>query len=346
MSAYFVYRYDVTMKVAVIGIGYWGPNVLRNFVSLLGVDSVIACDSNVSRLEWAVSQYPGIEVLQDSEQVFSRSDIRVVAVCTPLDSHFSLVKKALLAKKHVFVEKPLVNTCEQCDELSALAKQNDCIVMVDHPQLYSPGFEAFADSFKKETLGNLLYMDIRRSNLGRIQPDCNVIWDLAVHDMALLYSLLPLSAQSLSVSSQHCLSFKNIKPFAQRASVNILFEKNVSVSMHFNWLSPIKERVMLLAGDKKMLYWNELDSVAPIKCFDSSVSQNEKGELLYHQGAINTPTLENHEPLKKQLQVFLQAVSSGVEPVNSFVLGRKVTQFLQACDRSIDQNGKTIALDF
>ncbi|MEK9657099.1 MAG: Gfo/Idh/MocA family oxidoreductase [bacterium] len=335
------------MRVGVIGIGYWGPNVLRNFVEVLGQGAVGVCDHNKERLLWAKNLYPDIQLSEDSDELIHSSAYDIIAICTPLKSHYALAKKALQSKKHVFIEKPFTQTSKEAQDLITLAEKNGCTVMIDHPQLYSPAFEAIQTIINHKEFGTLYYLDAKRANLGRIQPDCNVIWDLAVHDFASLMALISCEAETLAVHSQYCVPVKLKQDFAQRASIDIQYKGNIKASISLNWVSPIKVRENVIVSDKKMIHWNELDQKHPIHYFDSQVHCEDNGAtstISYHHGKVSYPNLDKHEPLKKQIMHFLNCIDQQKQPFNNHHLGLKVLRFLEACDQSLQQKGKYIKI--
>jgi len=337
------------LNIGVVGFGYWGPNVARNFHAIPGAKLVAISDLSEKRLGLAQTNYPFIKGIKDPLELIRAADIDAVAIVTPVFSHYELAKAALLAGKHIFVEKPFTSTSAQAKELVDIAAKKDLRIMVDHTFLFTGAVKKIKEVIDKGELGKLLFYDSVRVNLGLFQHDINVIWDLAPHDLSIMAHVI--DRKPVAISAHGTTHFQG--GFEDIAYLCVEFEGNGFIAhFHVNWLSPVKVRQTLISGDKKMLVWDDLSADEKIKIYDRGVdikSANGKNgihELLvsYRSGDVHIPKLEATEALKAEAQYFVECVEKGQEPVNDGQSGLQVVRLLEAADESIKNGGKRIEL--
>jgi predicted dehydrogenase len=334
------------IKVGVIGFGYWGPNVVRNFSGLRECQVVAICDVNASAQERARQAYSCLKVTGDLSEVLTSSEIDVVAVVTPVWTHYELTKKALENGKHVFVEKPFTSNSAQAEELIALAEKKHLKIMVDHTFLFTGAVRKIRQLIDDDVLGQLYYYDSTRVNLGLFQHDVNVIWDLAPHDLSIMDYTIKLKPQALVATGEgHLNGHEDV------AYITVYFPDKIIAHINVNWLSPVKVRTTLIGGEKKMLVWNDLEADEKLKVYDRGVTlTNSQGtgvyELLvsYRTGDMWAPKIEQTEALKSELAYFLDCVVNDKTPFNDGEAGLRVIRMLEAADQSIKQRGKVIEL--
>jgi len=332
-------------NVGIIGYGYWGPNVARNFNSCDKVKLSAICDLSKKRLNLAESNYPFIKTFSDSIDLITSKDIDVVAVVTPVFTHYELAKLALVNGKHIFVEKPFTSNVAQAEELINLAEENNLIIMVDHTFLFTGAVRKMRKIIDDGELGALFFYDSVRVNLGLFQHDINVIWDLAPHDFSIMNYLIDYEPIALSAwGTEH---------FGRRledvAYVVVHFDNGFIAHFHCNWLSPVKIRKTLISGNKKMLVWDDLSSDEKVKIYDRGVDiDNTEGihNLLvsYRSGDVHVPKVENTEALKLEVDYFIDCVEKNRKPFNDGEAGLKVVKMLEAADNSLKNDSKKIVL--
>jgi predicted dehydrogenase len=333
------------LRVGVIGYGYWGPNIVRNFNSASGSKVVKVCDCNTDALKRLNKIYPDIPVTPDSGDLICSGDADVVAIATPVFTHYELAKKALLKGKHVFVEKPFTHTTEQAEELIELAEKKRLKIMVGHTFLFTGAVRKMKELIDGGDLGDLLYFDSTRVNLGLFQHDVNVLWDLAPHDLAIMDYLITEKPSAVVATGE---SHYN-RGMEDLAYVTFYFPKNLIAHINVNWLSPVKVRTTLIGGKKKMLVWNDLDPDVKIRVYDKGVKvTNKEGvyDLLvsYRSGDMWAPRLDQTEALKLLVDHFIDCVSNGTRPINDGSAGLRVVKMLQAADRSLKKKGEMVYL--
>jgi len=334
------------IKVGVIGFGYWGPNVVRNFNGLRECQVVAICDVSASAQERARQAYSCLKVTGDLSEVLTSTEIDVVAVVTPVWTHYELTKKALENGKHVFVEKPFTSNSAQAEELIALAEKKHLKIMVDHTFLFTGAVRKIRQLIDDDVLGQLYYYDSTRVNLGLFQHDVNVIWDLAPHDLSIMDYTIKLKAEALVATGEgHFNGPEDV------AYITVYFPDKVIAHINVNWLSPVKVRTTLIGGEKKMLVWNDLEADEKLKVYDRGVTlTNSQGtgvyELLvsYRTGDMWAPRIEQTEALKSELAYFLDCIVNNTTPFNDGEAGLRVIRMLEAADQSVKQRGKVIEL--
>jgi predicted dehydrogenase len=332
------------IRVAIIGYGYWGPRVARNFHDLSGCELSVVCDQNSESLRRACNAYPGISVTSDVEDVMSSPKVDAVAVITPVWTHFDLAKRALEAGKHVFVEKPFTATSAQAEDLIELAARKNLRIMVDHTFLFTGAVRKMRELIDQGVLGKLYYYDSTRVNLGLFQHDVNVIWDLAPHDLSIMDYLIGSRPEAVIATGQ-----KHLNGHEDVAYITIYFGDQMIAHLNVNWLSPVKVRTTLLGGEKKMLVWNDLEADEKIRLYDRGVTiANGKSvyDLLvsYRSGDMWAPRVDPVEALASEIKYFLDCVDKGVTPFNDGVAGLRVVKMLEAAEKSLNSFGTAIAV--
>ena len=338
------------LNIGVIGYGYWGPNVARNFHAASGVKLVAVSDISDKRLGLAQGHFPFIKGMKDPMDLIRSSEVDAVAIVTPVFAHYEMAKEALLAGKNVFIEKPFTSTSAQARELIDLAAKKKLTIMVDHTFLFTGAVRKIKQVIDSGELGKLLFYDSVRVNLGLFQHDINVIWDLAPHDLSIMAHLIDKKPTALAAHGT--VHFQG--GFEDIAYVSIEFEGNGFIAhFHVNWLSPVKIRQTLISGDKKMLVWDDLDADEKVKIYDRGVDvkssnggKNGIHDLLvsYRSGDVYIPKLEATEALKAEAQYFVDCLEKGEEPFNDGQAGLQVVRLLEAADTSLKQGGKRIEL--
>ena len=332
------------IKIGVIGYGYWGPNVVRNFYNVPEVKLVSVCDKRSESLDRLQSVYPNIEVTNDANDILLSTDIDAVAVVTPVSTHFELARKALQNGKHVFVEKPFTCTSDQAETLIELAEKKKLKIMVDHTFLFTGAVRKMKQLISDGTLGPLYYYDSVRVNLGLFQHDVNVIWDLAPHDLSIMDYLIDEKPESVvATGEQHINGSEDI------AYITLYFPNNIIAHVSVNWLSPVKVRTTLIGGEKKMLVWNDLAVDEKIKVYDKGIEATDRDgvyDLLvsYRSGDMWAPKVDQEEALKLETQTFVDSLMNGVKPFNDGHSGLRVVKVLEAADKSLKGGGKRVYL--
>jgi len=342
------------IRIGVIGFGYWGPNVVRNFQGLAACRVVTICDSNPSAQERARKIYPSMNVTGNSSELLTSADIDAVAVVTPVWTHFELTKKALENGKHVFVEKPFTSNSAQAEELIELAEKKHLKIMVDHTFLFTGAVRKIRQLVDEDVLGRLYYYDSTRVNLGLFQHDVNVIWDLAPHDLSIMDYVIKHKAQALVATGASHLNGHgagHLNGREEMAYITVYFPDNIIAHVNVNWLSPVKVRLTLLGGEKKMLVWNDLEADEKLKVYDRGVhlgNANGNGvyDLLvsYRSGDMWAPKVDQSEALKLESAYFLDCIINDKAPFNDGMAGLRVVRLLEAADESVRQRGKLVEL--
>lgn len=332
------------LRMGVIGYGYWGPNVARNFSSVDGVRIVAVSDRNPDALKRAQKALPGVELFSDHRSITTSPEIDAVAVVTPVSQHFHLAAEALQNGKHIFVEKPFTATAAEAEQLIDLAARKHLTIMVDHTFLFTGAVRKMKELIDQGELGDLCYYDSMRVNLGLFQHDVNVIWDLAPHDLAIMDHLIPVRPEAILASGGN-----HYTPHEYVAYLTIYYSDNIIGHLNVNWLSPVKVRTTLLGGEKKMLLWNDLDPDMKIKVYDKGVEiHNKEGvyNLLvsYRSGDMWAPKLDQTEALKLEAEYFVDCVEHGKTPFNDGQAGMRIVRMLESSHKSLKQRGQLVYL--
>jgi predicted dehydrogenase len=330
------------VRIGVIGYGYWGPNIVRNFHALDECEVVTVCDKSVDALRRAQRAYPSIECTTDFNEVLTSSDIDAVAVITPVWTHYELAKAALQNGKHVFVEKPFTSNAAQAEELIELAARKNLRIMVDHTFLFSGAVRKIRQIVDEGTLGPLYYFDSTRVNLGLFQHDVSVIWDLAPHDLSIMDHVIREKPEAVVATGG-----RHLNGHADMAFITVYYPNQIVGHVNVNWLSPVKVRTTLIGGKDKMLVWNDLEADEKIKVYDKGVKiTNAQGvhDLLvsYRSGDVWSPKVEQAEALKVELGYFADCIRSGRNPDNDGEAGLRIVRLLEAADQSLNARGQMI----
>ena len=337
-------RVNPMLNFGVIGYGYWGPNIVRNLRSLDGCQLTGVCDQSPVARRRIQSAHPGVPVYADAAELLKSPDVDVVAVITPVWTHFELAKAALENGKHVFVEKPFTSNIAQAEELIEIAERKNLKIMVDHTFLFTGAVRKIRQLLDEGALGKLYYYDSTRVNLGLFQHDCNVIWDLAPHDLSIMNYLLKEDAEAIVATGQtHLNGHEDI------AFITAYFPDKVIAHINVNWLSPVKVRTTLIGGEKKMLVWNDLEADEKVKIYDKGVdvkSQEGLYSLLvsYRSGDMWAPQIEQVEALRSELSYFIDCIQKNETPFNDGHAGLKVVRMLEAANESLAKRGALVAL--
>ena len=332
------------IRIGVIGYGYWGPNIVRNFHSHEGSEVTLVCDKNPKCQERLRKAHPGMGFTTDENEILKSSSIDLVAVVTPVWTHYELAKRALENGKHVFVEKPFTCTTAQAEELIELADRKKLKIMVDHTFLFTGAVKRIRELIDDGTMGDLYYYDSTRVNLGLFQHDVNVIWDLAPHDLSIMDFLIKEKPEAVVATGE-----RHLNGVADVAFLTLYYPNNMIGHINVNWLSPVKVRTTLIGGEKKMLVWNDLEADEKIKVYDKGV-QMSTGEAVYQQlvsyrtGDMWAPKVEQLEALKAEAAYFVDCILHDKTPFNDGVAGLHVVKMLEAADISLQQKGKIVQL--
>jgi predicted dehydrogenase len=335
------------VRMGMIGVGYWGPHVMRNVLASPHLRLGFVCDKDESRLETIRAQHPSLPQSTDVADVFADENIDAVAIATPVGTHANLVVQALEAGKHVFVEKPMDTDPQRILELHRLAESRNLTLMVDHVYLYNPAIQKLVGLYRSGALGDLLYIDSVRINLGIFQTDVNVTWDLATHDIAIVGYLIGRKAVSVSAIGSNASLGSNVS----MAHLHIDYGKGLIASVHVNWLSPVKLRHFLVGGSKQSVLYNDLDQSEPLKIFDRGVDvitdpEGRRAALYaYRSGDVSSPGLEKVEALQNSLNHFADCVVNGTTPLSSALDAYEVAAVLTAADRSMASGGQTTEVE-
>jgi predicted dehydrogenase len=333
------------LAVGVIGCGYWGPNLIRNFSSCPSTQVVGVCDRDTQRLESIGRSHGSLQLTKTVDELLELN-LDAVAIATPVSTHYELASRCLEAGLHVLVEKPLAANVWEAEQLTAIARRAGRILMVDHTYLYGNPVRRIKSIIESGELGDLYYIDSVRINLGLFQHDVNVIWDLAPHDLSIIDFILGWQARS--VSSWGCAhgnpGVENI------AYLNLDFGDRMLANVHVNWLSPVKIRQIIFGGSRKSLVFNDLNPTEPIKIYDRGVEFSPGDEARrslqvgYRTGDVWSPHVEPGEALQAMVRHFAECIASGADPITSGEQGVRVVRYLEAATRSIRAQGGRIVL--
>lgn len=334
------------INLGLIGYGYWGPNLLRNFMATDSCNVMTVCDFRKERLDQVVKLNPSLNITNDIKEVCDNPSINAVIIATPVYSHFELAKRALNNGKHVLIEKPMTASVDEANELIEIAERNKLVLMVDHTFLYTGAVNKMKELIDNNEIGKLQYFDSTRINLGLFQPDVNVLWDLAPHDISILSFLVneePFSINATGISH------------TQNGIENIAYMTVNYVSdfiAHFNcsWTSPVKVRQTLIGGDKKMIVYNDLEPSEKLRIYDTSYdhqTDDEKNRILvdYRTGDVYLPKIKSVEALSGVANDFITSILKETSPVSNAYSGLRVVRILEAAQKSIKNNGKEIILN-
>lgn len=336
--------------IGVIGYGYWGPNLVRNFQDVEDSQVVAISDLRPDRLALAAKRFPGITVTRDATEVIDSAAVDAVIIATPVSSHFDLAMRAIRAGKHILVEKPLTLTAEHALRLNDHAAQRGCVLMVDHTFVYTGSVRKIRELIDTQELGDLYYYDAVRVNLGLFQQDVNVLWDLAVHDLSIMDYVLPMKPRAVSATGMKHFQGEpdNI------AYLTLFFDNRMIAHVHVNWLAPVKIRRTLLGGSQKMIIYDDVEPSEKVKVYDKGVTMPAMPALREHQpqlqlgyrmGNMLAPQLDTTEALKVEARHFIDCIVKQQHPVTDGEAGARLIQILEAASLSMANRGKLIDLE-
>ena len=333
------------MNIGIIGYGYWGPNLVRNFYANNDCNVIMVADKRPERLRLIETIYPKISCVLDADQILTNNQIDAVVIATPVNSHFELAKLALENGKHVLLEKPMTRTIQEAEILIDLAIKKNKTLMVDHTFLYTGAVQKMKELVNSNELGKINYFDSTRINLGLFQEDCNVLWDLAPHDLSILNYLVdekPISVNATGISHTKN-GIENI------AYLTLNFQSGMIAHFNCSWTSPVKIRTSLIGGDKKMIVYNDIEPTEKIKVYDTGYSFNsdeDKKQLLidYRVGDVYIPKLETTEALQKMTTDFINAIKYNTRPISDHNIGIAIVSILEKAEESLKSGGKEIKL--
>jgi predicted dehydrogenase len=334
------------LNLAVIGCGYWGPNLVRNFNSLSDCNVVAVCDACGDRLTHMKKLYPHLSMITDADEIFADESIDAVAIATPVNFHYKLAMKSLGAGKHTFIEKPMASSVDECRELLDLAHNMGLTLMVGHTFIYSPPVKKIKELVDSGDLGGIQYVSSRRLNLGLFQKDINVTWDLAPHDIAIILHVLNDKPVSVNCQGKAHVS----KGVEDVCNMTINFANGGFCTIQSSWLDPNKIREMTFVGEKRMLVYNDLEPIEKIKIYDKRVEKPPHYDTFaefhysYHYGDMYSPYLKQFEPLKEECQHFIDCIKTKCESISSGREGLKVVQILTAASESLKQRGAAVSI--
>ncbi|HOZ45111.1 MAG TPA: Gfo/Idh/MocA family oxidoreductase [Candidatus Hydrogenedentes bacterium] len=333
------------MRVGLVGYGYWGPNIARNFNANQHCKLVRIADTDPKRRDLAGRTFPAVDLVDDAARVTQAADIDIVAIATPVFAHHPLARTALENGKHVWLEKPMTSNCQQAKDLVDIAESKDLVLMVDHTFLFTGAVNKMKELVDGGDLGDLYYYDSVRINLGIFQHDVNVIWDLAPHDFSIMDYLLGPSARAISAHGADHFG----TGLVDVAHVSVFYDNNVMAHFHVNWLSPVKIRRTIVGGSNRMLVWDDGNVEERIKVYDKGMEVKTQ-EGLYHVlatprfGDMHAPVIPNTEALQAEVQYMVECITNKTRPFNDGQAGARIVTLLEACDRSLKDGGRVIEI--
>jgi predicted dehydrogenase len=331
--------------VAVIGCGYWGPNVVRNFAGLEGAEVRVLCDLDASRLAPLARRYPAVRATTDHRDALADPRVDAVALCTPVATHYALASAALAAGKHVLVEKPLTDSVADAERLVEQAARAGLVLQVDHTFVYNGAVSRIRSIVDSGELGELLYVDCVRINLGLFQSDVNVLWDLAPHDLSVVQHLIP--ERPVWVSA---VGARHLGRFESQAYLTVKYGGSLLAHFHVNWLAPVKIRSTLIGGSKRMVVYDDLAPSEKIRVYDKSVvvsgdrGARDRALVDYRIGDMFAPYVDKTEPLARVCQSFVRAIETGEAPPTDGRAGLEVVRILECAQASLARDGARVSV--
>jgi len=334
------------ITIGVVGCGYWGPNLVRNFRSLGDCHLKMICDTSETRLKHVKSLYPEVSEAMDFSHMLNGANLDAVAIATAVKTHFPLARASLLAGKHTFIEKPMVASSKECEELISIANKQGLILMVGHTFLYSPAVRKIKEIVDCGDIGEIRYISARRLNLGLFQKDINVAWDLAPHDISIILHImddLPISV--------NCSGIAHITPGIEDVTTMWLtFRKQRSAVIQSSWVDPRKTREMTIVGSKRMIVYDDVAQLEKIRIYDARVERPAHYDTFaefhyaYHHGDVYTPFVKQDEPLKTECQHFLDCIQHKRTPLTNGTKGLELVRILEASSESLRRSGAAVNL--
>jgi predicted dehydrogenase len=338
---------DLSVRVALIGYGYWGPNYARVLHELPESRLVAVCEVNPGKLQQALGRYPHIEGYTDVKEILRRKDVDAVIISTPASTHFELAQAALKTGRHVLVEKPMALTLKHAEKLCNLSERTGCILMVGYTFLYNAGIRKMKECMSPRDFGRIYYLHATRTNLGPIRQDVNAVWDLAPHDISIFNYLLDQQPQWASAVGTRMLN--NMRE--DIAFITLGYAQDVIANIHVSWADPNKVREVVAVGSRRRVIFDDLNNLERVRIFERGVSVGESvaesyGEfkLLVRDGDIISPKIEPSEPLKNQCIDFITAITMNKKPFSDCRLGYKIVQTLVAIEKSLQKQGLAVPI--
>ena len=335
------------LNIAVIGCGYWGPNLIRNFCSIPECKLKLVCDIDKGRLAHMSRLYQGIETTNKIDYVINDAEVDAIVIATPVRYHFEMAKKSLLAGKHTFIEKPMASSVKECEELIELAEKHNLTLMVGHTFIYSSAVRKIKEIINAGDIGEIMYIGSRRLNLGLFQKDINVTWDLAPHEISIILYVMGKTPVCVNCQGKAHIT----KGIEDITNMTIDFDDGGFATVQSSWLDPNKVRQTTFVGSKKMLVYDDLEPFEKIKIYDKRVETLPHYDTFaefqysYHYGDMYSPYINQVEPLKVECQHFLDCIKSGSKPDSSGIEGLKVVQVLEAASKSLGNGGGKIKVN-
>jgi len=332
------------MNIAIVGLGYWGPNLIRNFLSTEGVEKVLCFDAQGDRLKKIVKRFSIVEPVATYDDLLKRNDVDAIVLATPVSTHFELGIKALEAGKHLLVEKPMAATRDEAEQLIECAARKKLVLMVDHTFIYTGSVRKMKEIMDRQELGQMLYFDSVRVNLGLFQHDTNVLWDLAPHDLSIMNYLIdqePVAVSAIGVSHYNTQE--------DMAYMTVFFSDKLIAHFHVNWLSPVKVRKILVGGTKHMMVYDDMETSEKLKVYNKGVDIHDREKVYetlvqYRIGDMYAPKIDQTEALSLLAQEFVECVRTGKKPTSDGLSGLSVVKILQSADKSMSEGGRLVKL--
>ena len=334
------------INVGLIGFGYWGPNLARNFNVNPDLKLAAICDYSANRLKTAGRYYPQATLYNTAEDFFNDTDLDAIAVSSPVATHYDLAKKALDSGRHLWIEKPMTETVAQAEELIELAYRKDRVLLVDHTFVYTGAVIKIKELIERGDLGELIYYDSTRVNLGLFQQDVNVIWDLAPHDISIMDYLMPFKKLEVSATGSHYYG----NGLVPKSLLTVYMENNVIAHINVSWVSPVKIRQTMIGGSLKMILYDDVQPSEKVKVYDKGVVLGQSMEELYHLkvqyrvGDMYAPKLEDEEALTLGTRHFADCMMHGKRPLTGGKEGMEVVKVLVASEESLKNRGAPVKL--
>jgi len=335
------------INIGVIGCGYWGPNLVRNFNALDNARVFAVADQREKRIEYISRLYPNLKlVTTDADEILRHEEIDAVIIATPISTHFNLGMEALENGKHILMEKPMTSTTEQAEVLIETARKKNLVLMVDHTFIYTGAVRKIKEIIANDELGEIYYFDSVRVNLGLFQNDVNVIWDLAPHDVSIMDHLInkPPRAISATGMAHFDTGIENI------AYISIMYDSGLMGHIHVNWLAPVKVRKTLICGSRKMIVYDDVEPSEKVKVYNKGVEYIKRREdaydllVQYRTGDMLAPRIELTEALNLVAREFIDSIENDRRPLTDGNTGLRVVKILEAANESLKQGGKVIDL--
>ncbi|MCK4786624.1 MAG: Gfo/Idh/MocA family oxidoreductase [Desulfobacteraceae bacterium] len=334
------------IKIAVAGCGYWGPNIIRSFHSLPNCHVKAVCDKAKDRLTHIGKIYPNTKTTCSYEDLLQDEEIDAIAIATPVRFHYTMAKESLLAGKHTFVEKPMATSAKECKELIRIAAEKKLALMVGHTFVYSESVKKIKEIVDSRDLGDVLYISSRRCNLGLYQTDINVAWDLAPHDISIILHILNQMPTSVNCQGKAHVN----KKIEDVTNMTLNYSNGGFATIQSSWLDPNKVREMTFVGSKRMLVYNDIESMEKIKIYDKRVETPPHYDTFadfqysYHYGDSYCPYVKQKEPLLEEISHFLDCISNGTKPESSGKEALDVIEILEAASKSLKNGGGQVSV--